>query len=241
MNDPTVIINTPPEGMLPIVIGSLIVVAGWVVSYCLALRAQKKNFENQLIDRARLEITAAIHAHNRILSSLSSMLRTYLSGQQALLDNPRLREIFQKNGVKYNPPIQEQYRDFLKSVDWIYIMEDYEMLFPETVKVRKELVTRNIDFMIEVQRVVEIITHKTVLLETYFDDVSVRILAIVAKADTHTALLGDLSAYLQAKSLNAILSKSRPIPQRIPTEPGHEVIRASKGGNLEIVEFNVDN
>ncbi len=52
------------------VLAVLVAVAGWVVSQFFSLRAQRKNFENQILDRARMEIGRAVHEYQRWLSKL---------------------------------------------------------------------------------------------------------------------------------------------------------------------------
>jgi hypothetical protein len=112
-------------------------VRGWIAVYWLNLRAQRKAFQNQILDRARLEITDRVRDYQKWLSNVQA--RTYnlgwLTYPGSTIDGPRMKAkadellaLLSQSEVIHS---------------WDLRLEEYQILFRETAIGRRRLSGRS--------------------------------------------------------------------------------------------------
>lgn len=210
---------------------TLIAVTGWVVSHVLTLRSQKKNFENQILDRARTEITEAIRLaqnwYTKVLTTLadcSASLSLEEKGHQIYWYD-KLQKIFD---------LIQKGND---TVQWTLRLEDYLVLFPESASVRVELQIRDQTILNLLGRlhsslmVAGLAPHEFEQRKELFEK-NEDTKRLVDSCFEQAALFEDLRIYLQNKVLARI--SGNPIPPRVPRNPEAKRIEKGEKGMLVV-------
>ena len=195
----------------------LVVIAGWFAINWLSARAQKRHFQNELMNSARLEIAGTLSEYEQWLALVYAALRMPM--------------------FNWPPPgqAQDEYRKIMaltydrRAGTWITSLEQYELLFPETADVRSHLVARSS----AIEKHVRTLGAAYLKPEDHGALVEAKDQAMSNARYTldQVALARDLLRHLQNKSLSAITGRS--IPDRIPELGPHLILRNKK---LEIVE-----
>lgn len=186
------------------------VVIGWVATYALSLRAQTRNLRLQVLDRARNEITKALHTAE---SWFSEIIGT-VTAQSMLAVAPEMAV-----GRDWKPTISK-FVSLLERApyEWIFRLEDYEILFPETAAVRERLVGRQREIQGALSRF-----SSAFMTIAHGESPNIPMAELFEKAATwmadvydQQALLGDLAVHLQNAALSKITGRS--VPARIPRD-----------------------
>jgi hypothetical protein len=185
-------------------IPSAIVVAGWILTHLLTLRAQRVNLRLQALDRARNEI--------------SRELRTAQSGCGKIV--AAVMEIETRGG---NPDWRTHSQGSISLLqaaphEWISRLEEYEILFPETAAVRERLVGRQRSILERLSALTGHLTNAAFGLNSVDERRAILAAAQRWLADVHdqSALLEDMIVHLQNEALSKITG--RRIPARIPRD-----------------------
>jgi len=191
---------------------------GWYVSQ----RAQRRVFVYQARNAARAEIVTALRKQQHLLGKLSNLALTISTthelGQLAGWGQQQWLDVF------------NQFRDTFPLTDsqWVFTLEHYEVLFPETAHCRRQMVQRNIALFQEVHEFFVALlrpnTREAAMLQAQ---------SLFQRLGDQTALLEDLLVHVQNATLGEVVG--RRVAFRQPTDPTlpRVVIRA---GLLEIVE-----
>lgn len=217
------------KDFLPSIVAVVIGVIGWVTTHVLALRAQRKSFQNQVLDRARLDVTSKIRDYQNWLSELSSWIRALSFHKPAIAA-----------GIHVN--LKATTEEFLglqsRKADirgWSIALEDYQIVFPETATARRRLDARHlrIAFALEptFSRLLRLsLTHPAV---GDYDQVTNGAEEVLPHIDDQIALLEDLRIHLQNVTLSRIMDEA--VPPRHPKDPSVPRL-ALRAGTLEIVD-----
>jgi hypothetical protein len=118
--------------------GTAIALVGWLVTaigWYVALRNQRKIFVFQARNTARGELVSALREEQGTLSAIVALvLRLDIDQQHGFAKEwpeERWRALF---------PEYRQIRSRSDAVRWIFLLEQYEVLFPETADCRRQLV-----------------------------------------------------------------------------------------------------
>ena len=211
----------------------LIVVVGWMASHALALRAQRKNFQNQVLDRARLEIHPRILAYQSWLSELSAWLRSLEYNKAAI-----------QLGIKvdFHATARELLAFQMRKADmraWSEQLEAYEILFPEMARARMRLDRRHLKITDRFSVLQDAFTALIFAAPTVeaLEVVTTRAETLLGPIDDQSALLFDLQVHLQNATLSKVMN--RKVPPRDPPDPDVPRLALMRDGKLEVV--NADN
>lgn len=214
--------------------GWLFVAVGWVVTHILSINAQNKNFINNIKNNARLKINKALLEYQGWLGSINSVTFETRNAMD-----------MEKYGVKVN--WIEKHQKFInvfydnKKIDWIFLLEEYEIIYPETRKIRHYLFERDRKIKEVVNEFIKNLIpnnsetiHKRnealIILEGMFEFIYDQI-----------ALLEDLKVYIQNNCLRCITGNK--IPYREPKD--EKILRIFENGkgqlniyeNGKVIEF----
>ena len=212
------------------VLAALIAVVGWSVTHFFTLRAQRKNFENQVLDRARMEIVRALRAYETWLGQLAVLLLT--------LDSQFISErigLAPANWQSARERITSLTSDVRVTTDWSVVLEEYEILFPEVRDVRAQLLFRGGDIFKFATEVSGALTEMSLFpgplaaREARVSKLKERLPSIWEQQ----SLLDDIRIHLQNVSLSKVVR--RRVPFRAPTDPDVLRIVPGKEGKLVIV------
>lgn len=209
----------------------MVAVVGWLISHGLALRAQRKNFLDQIANSARLQIANAMTRYEGWLLDVNSAIRDlegYVRSEIAKSQSP-IQKLEEVRAVLFGRDDAEQ--------AWGWLLEDYEILFPETGACRKDLLQRQMalgsslfNFHLEMysligksQKEMESIFHKAV--DTYQPQ---------RNCMYQLGLIEDVKVYLQNRVLGQITGNK--VPLRRPTDSAIPRIVTGSDGQLEIFE-----
>lgn len=127
---------------MEIIFALAISIVGWLITYDLTLKSQRKALSNQLQNEARIAISKELKNYRKLLIEISDE-----AGNLAMTPET----VFEKN-VKQKI-ISNYYKllDKLESDDYLAILEEYEILFPETRGIISDLKLRqtNIERLLE--------------------------------------------------------------------------------------------
>ncbi len=115
-------------------ITTLIVVIGWIINHQLTLRAQKKNFSNQLYNSARIDISNSLREYQSFLIKLVK----YYTWIDLKVRNNEISNDGWEVKAKNFTDILEDYND-----KWESVMDGYVTLLPELDNVHKILKIRS--------------------------------------------------------------------------------------------------
>jgi hypothetical protein len=212
------------------IIALVIAVIGWIITYLFSIRAQNENFVNQVKNNARLEIVKSIREYQDWLGKVQVALMSL--GYNIVLQESNLQVDWFKTMVE----LQELFSTQVNLFRWMYLLEEYEILFPKTKEARCFLIEQdgkignflneclyelrsNIADFDELKRIVERIGKD-----------SNEILA------NQIALMQDLLVYLQNLCLSSFTHHI--IPERKPQDLSLPRLVSDKKGNIKITGKN---
>ncbi|AIF51167.1 hypothetical protein [Pelosinus sp. UFO1] len=100
------------QSIIVVIIG----VVGWITNHQLSLRAQNKNFLNQLHNTARIDITLKLREYQAFLILLSKFYSL-------------LHETYKKKEIDFPSDIESYIRILQKRDDrWSLVMKEYQIL-----------------------------------------------------------------------------------------------------------------
>ena len=215
--------NPLMNAVLPVTIA----VVGWAVSHWLSIRAQEKNFHNQLLDRSRVDISQALHAYQDWLGHISGALRTCSTNVALERKGFANWDLVRKN-------VSDLISNHRAGAGWIIILEEYEGLFPETRDVRIALVGREMEIIQLLSKL-----SSDLMGATFLGEKLERREAVAAWAeqqldlvDDQEALISDLRVHLQNASLSRITGTH--VPLRKPLDAARPMIVVGDDGSLRI-------
>jgi hypothetical protein len=124
-----------------IIIAVSIAVLGWIITHWFNRKAQKEQLINSIKNEARLDITYSLREYQKWLSGIKN-----LDSFIVTLDFTRDEIEINKELIK---DVAEQVKrgchelNFEESILWKHRLEEYEILFPKTIKLRKEMNVRD--------------------------------------------------------------------------------------------------
>jgi hypothetical protein len=206
-----------------------ITVVGWVVAWFFAVRAQRTNLRNQILDAARRDITAAFREYQRWLGEVQSIIFDIKTAALITADG-------KLDHVPWWRRVMERFAKLREGeawVRWATILEEYQVLFPETVHVRQELLRRSMaegDFTTRL--------HGLIPPFLFARPGRVELDEAVRTAEeglgplrNQSSLIEDLKYHLQNAALGKIFR--RRVPDRRPPDPNCEML-VQIGTQLEI-------
>lgn len=216
--------------LLQTVLPVAIVVTGWIITHQLSLRAQRRSFQSQVCDRARLDVTSKLRSYQSWLGHLSSWIRALEFSKTAILA-----------GIM--PNFREKADEFLTLQQqseatraWSVALEDYQILFPETALARFRLDRRHIRILKATGPIYSDLLRLSIGVPATADidrtfDAAKKVLSLVGD---QVSLLEDLRVHLQNVTLSQTMD--RMVPVRNP--PDKTVPRLAKNakGSLEVVD-----
>lgn len=191
------------------IVSAAIVVLGWIVAHYLTLRAQRIGFQNQLVDRARMEIARSIHAYEKWLGlfvGLCFSIEREVSDELAG-DKP--------SWIRFQDDVRALADDLAAFSEWNLNLQEYEILFPETRALREELLRRNMIILGNRNSLQEFIDRTQPQLAPLKERQEIAKWAKehVAFAAEQASLLRQLRVHLQNKSPSQIFYRQRvPLP-----------------------------
>lgn len=188
-------------------IALIITVAGWYFTYKLSIDAQNKSFVNQITNDARIAISKSLIEY-----------QSWLGEVQANIITTDAVSKVQTSGIAVN--WQEKYKESIKlffqrgqSNDWIFMLEEHEILFPETRDVRISLLMRQK----ELRKVLDEYSNGLIAPKEQRAEVIKNTIEKVHFLSDQISLIEDLKIYLQNKTLSNITGNT--IPTREPKDP----------------------
>jgi hypothetical protein len=179
-----------------------VTVVGWLAAYRSSVRAQRRLLLDKALDTARLEIVRALRAYQGSLSDLKVGLLLLRQGVTMQWTDARwYGESERLNRLVHHPSV----------VDMVCAMEEYQILFPETLECRNVLALRSqalsraagpitLDLMTPATRL-GAIGRAAVLFEELTDE---------------QALLEDVRVHLQNRALSKLTGTK--VPARQPKD-----------------------
>lgn len=215
-------------GTIIAIIALVIVVIGWIVTHILSIRAQNRNFVNQVKNSARLEIVDSIKKYQYWLIEAETALLS-LNTKVALQECN-----LQVDWVKTRIELIEIFHTLHPSdaSRWMHLLEAYEILFPKTREARIFLIEQD-------GKVGEFLNECFNKLGTWSNFCELkRIVEEIGKDSleilgNQTALIGDLLVYLQNVCLSSFTHYE--IPERVPQDLSLPRLISDKKGNIKII------
>lgn len=214
------------------VFGWLVTFAGWFISARLSERAQRRMFLHNLINTARGEIIGEIRAGQDWVTDLNSIAfrsRLALEKHKMLpISDDLQRQLFWHDQAGEAHKMLYSQRGAPHRL--LTILEEYELLFPETRQVRSQLC------IFAQARVMEPFSRSIIdlgiesLREQAISDMQVQ----SDQRMDYAAVLEDLRVHVQNASL-ATITGGR-VPKRSPLDPTVPIMVAKSDGMLDIVE-----
>lgn len=213
-------------GYLISLVAVIIAVVGWLVQYRLNIKANEKNSINNIKNQARIEIIKNFKSKEEWLSDVSFVENQYsmfiygISSYQKFLKNLNNLAITKVN-----------------SSEWIYILESYEVLFPEITEIRKKMVTIGIKtnelFYNFVSRASNI-ARDTKTQKAFLNDVFKRYEFGSTFLDFQM-LMNDLKIYVQNNTIGTIVNSKAEL--RIPKDKSLPYLKIF-GDKIIIINYN---
>ncbi|HHY39710.1 MAG TPA: hypothetical protein GX502_00475 [Syntrophaceticus sp.] len=198
-----------------------ITIAGWFFTYKLNLDAQNKSFLNQITNDARIAITKSLIEYQKWLGEVQANIIT--TDMISKVQTP----VFAVNW-------QEKFRESIKlffqhsrSHDWVIILEEYEILFPETRDIRISLLMRQK----ELTKVFDEYLNGLIAPKEQRIEIIKKTMKKMPLLSDQISLIEDLKIYLQNKTLSDLTGNK--IPEREPKDPSLPKI-VSHNGKLTI-------
>jgi hypothetical protein len=213
------------------VAGVAVSAAGWVVSYKFTLKAQRASTRDQLVNAARLEVTASLHDAQRWLSRVNAGLSMF----PILVDLERKEFVTQGQWHSVLQDLRSLSDDALLASRWQGHCEIYATLFPRMVECRvglghrQRLVARGlVDIIADLQR-----SLSTCSSVDDRDALAQRAPALQQVMYDQAALYEDLKIHLQNHSLAEITGRRVPTRRGDPELP--HIIESDEGTLLLII------
>lgn len=190
-----------------------IAVLGWLITYWLNVKAQRKAFLNQIQNSARLDITRALRDYQSWLTEMiDKSNRLYDMLYVVNLSNGFVAQQLNETRKSFNDALCAP-----TSTDWIIILEEYETLFPETRQARVQLLEKH-------RRIKDKLVNYS---RDYKKKIDINLIL------DQLALVEDLRIYIQNNTLGVItgnkISERELIDPRLPKLVYHK-------GQLKIIE-----
>jgi hypothetical protein len=205
---------------------AVISVVGWLVtalSWMVAQRGQRRLFVHRIKNAARLEIVAAIRERQANVRAISaSLLR--------LTQEHRLGGFAWAEWISHVRPLIGRTPD--SDLQWIHLLEQYEVLFPKSADCRRQLVDRHLSLVEDLSRWWLIVLSDGRGIECVHQAKE-----LVGRLDTETALLDDLLVYLQNSTLGDVVGLH--LEFRSPKDSQAPRIVVAKDGRPSLWDPNV--
>jgi hypothetical protein len=215
-------------GQMAVIIAVIIAVLGWIITHALTIRAQNKNFINQVINHARLEITKAIRQYQDWLGKVQTRIQA-INYDLILQDQAVSVDWLHKRAELTEILFSDR-----RAVEWIFRLEENEILFPETADCRKDLVDRQHQISEYLHSLMEQLPSG-LGRPPDFDRRKESIKKALQNDDAlfdQMALMEDLRVYLQNLCLSSFTGNR--IPERKPDDPTLPRLVQDAGGKLQI-------
>jgi hypothetical protein len=194
-------------------IGWMLTLAGWIITN----RAQRKNLLHQVDNSARIDLTKGIRDYQNWLSRVDAMV--CLLSAKIRMANVNWDNIYADTISLLSN--EDAHR-------WIFLLEEYEILFPGTRDVRQELVKRHRVAFDKAWR----LSDKLVIAESRTTAIQ-ETQSLSNDIMNMVALMEDMRVYLQNKTLNSITGNL--VPYRQPPDQTMPRIIVAHKDHLEIV------
>lgn len=211
--------------MSPLVTVAL-AIAGWMVAHLFSLRAQRRLFHTQVLERARQEVTEAIREYQDWLLAIHR-------ARYGLMDVP----ILLRAGLEVDlPALAKSFLDLLGQRatmrNWAIRLEDYEILFPDTREARIDLdkihlqvvryISQRHEGLLDISLRYQGLLGASLKVDAdALEKIIEQAEEIIKKAhdergviDDHVALLDDLRLHLINRTLGGIAGGT--VPPRVP-------------------------
>lgn len=214
-------------------IGFLITAIGWFMSARLSERAQTRMFQHNIINTARLDLTAQIREEQEWISNLMGLgfrYRGALINRQHLPGprDPAIESLFWLEQSAAGQRIL--YRRQAPGRTLTMLMEEYELLFPETKRVRHQLSRLSqqiVERYGEWLRNLYDLTKLEAVIKTMEDRYG-------TEDGDYSALLEDLRVHIQNSALSKITG--RRVELRKPQDPKLPIMVMQPDGLLDVVQ-----
>jgi len=215
-----------------VIVAVLIAVTGWIITHVLSIRVQNKNFKNVVMNNARLDIMKAIRDYQDWLMKVATAIT--MLPVMVTVDEKKIM------AVNWSEKLLELGDLFYKhkgkpSVNWIYRLEEYDILFPSLRDCRLALGNLNLT----IGHFLEQLTSNLIANAT-LDKANERKESITKASDNvgivydQIFLMQDLMVILQDICLSSITKNK--IPERKPEDPNAVRLIKGKNGKIEIYD-----
>jgi hypothetical protein len=214
-------------------IGLVVTAVGWFISARLTERAQTRLFQHNIINTARLDLTTQIREEQEWIGQLLGLGFRYRGAlinrksQVAPLD-ANVERLFWIDQSRVGHAIL--YRQQRPGRTLTMLLEEYELLFPETTRVRHQLSRLS----------QEIVRRYSIWLHDLYDlsRCEATIVTLEGRLGTedgdYSALLEDLRLHIQNSALSKITG--RRVDLRKPQDPKLPIMIMQSDGLLDIVQ-----
>lgn len=214
-------------------IGLVVTAVGWFISARLSERAQTRLFQHNIINAARLDLTAQIREEQERIGQLLGLGFRYggalinRKSQAGALD-ANVERLFWIDQSRAGHAIL--YRQQRPGRTLTMLLEEYELLFPETKRVRHQLSRLS----------QEIVSRYAIWLHDLYDlsKCEATIVTLEGRLGTedgdYSALLEDVRAHIQNSALSKITG--RLVDLRKPQDPKLPIMIMQSDGLLDIVQ-----
>jgi hypothetical protein len=193
-----------PTGLgLGVLLGFIFTLIGWIVTHRLSLKAERRLLLDRVVHEAAQQVVSTIREHSYWLGRV----------HMALIDLRWIDRLPEERSPAKWLEAADRLRQhvFAASTAWIFVLEGFETLFPETSACRVELEHRERD-MVERARAVAI----DVLLPSKRFPALERAEKLGNEFLTEQALFDDLRRHIQHTALTKITGYKIPTP--VPRE-----------------------
>ena len=187
----------------------LVAVVGWLLSDYLARRAQRKAFKNHVSNDARLDIHAELTRYMEWLAKVYAEIGWLDGPPEVSVDSvhKKLRGLVGDRATS----------------SWVGRLEQYELLYPGTAKVRLDLLARG--------RSISDDLHKLLILLLNPEE-RPKSEPLKTNIMNQLGLIQDVMIHLQNSCLEHIAG--RRVPERVPTSPTVPWFKENRHGILEL-------
>jgi hypothetical protein len=204
-----------------VVVGFIVTLIGWIVSYRLSIDAQRRLFVDRVQHEAAQDLARVIREHSDWLGR----------AHMALFELKWIHRLAENSPPEHWFAAAERlrHRDVWHGhIDWIFTLEGYETLFPETTECRAELGQRERRLLDEFRAIAIAFLQK----ETRSSALkSAELLA--NEFGDQLALFEDLRRHVQNKDLAQLTGHE--IQKRVPTDPTLPVLSMGADKKLHIM------
>jgi hypothetical protein len=186
-------------------VSSLVAVAGWVISYRFAVRAQRLNLQNQTINSSREVVVKALRDYQDWLSDMIGWTASLYAAQAD--EDTR----FPKDWRQISMESATRVYDSGRSVAWNLVLEDHQVVFPETRNVRHYLNDHHRELVLpKIHELFGAIRSR---------DARERLFRVeqFAVFQDQSALITALTVHIQNQSFGRLLDRHEPVPEPIVT------------------------